>query len=146
MKKLFLNKEALLAKPKLAIKEVELSDGIVFVREMTGYEKDQWEQTLVKAAPNGNLQGGAPKMTYDLTSYRAKLAVATVCDEEGNLLFAMNEAVLLSKSLKASDLEKIANTAQEINAVSEKDKEAMLKNSEADPEESSTSSSAENLG
>jgi hypothetical protein len=145
MKKVFLNREALLAKPKLAIEKVEISNGYVFVREMTGFEKDQWEQSLMKTAPNGNMQG-QPKVNYDLSNFRAKIAVSTLCDEEGNLLFSMNDIILLNKSLKASDLEKIVEKAQAINGVSEKDKQEMLKNLEAGQGEGSNSSFAENLG
>ena len=56
----------------------------------------------------------------------------------------MNDVVLLNKALKASDLEKIVDAAQKINAVTEKDKEEILKNLEADRDGSSNSSSAEN--
>lgn len=143
MEKIFLNKEALLAKPKLTIEKVEISEGYVFVREMTGHEKDIWEQSMLKAAPNGNPQA-APKVNYDLANFRAKLAVSTICDEEGNLLFTMSEVHLLNKALRASDLEKIVDTAQKLNAVTDKDKEEILKNLEADRDDSSNSSSADN--
>ena len=143
MKNVFLNREALLAKPKLAIEKVEISNGFVYVREMTGYEKDIWEQSMYKPAPQGNMTG-TPKMNYDLSGFRAKMAVCTLCDKDGNLLFTMNDVTLLSKSLKASDLEKIAEKAQALNSVSEKDKEEILKNLGAEQEKDSSSNSAEN--
>lgn len=138
-----LSKEQLLSAPILAIKEVEISIGTVLVREMTGYEKDVWEQSLMRQAPQGN-KDGVTKMNLNLENFRAKLAVCTICDESGKLLFNMNDMITLSKALKASDMEKIVEAAQEINGISDKDKDEMLKNSEADPEESSNSSSAEN--
>lgn len=138
-----LSKEQLLSAPILAIKEVEISIGTVLVREMTGYEKDVWEQSLMRQAPQGN-KDGVTKMNLNLENFRAKLAVCTMCDESGKLLFNMNDMITLSKALKASDMEKIVEAAQEINGISDKDKDEMLKNSEADPEESSNSSSAEN--
>lgn len=144
MNDLILSKEALLAKPALKTEEVRISKGIIFVREMTGYEKDAWENSIMKTAPNGNMTA-TPKLTYDLTNYRAKLAVSTICDADGTLLFSMKDIELLTKALSATDLEKIVDAAQKINAVSDKDKEDMLKNSEADHEDSSTSESAENL-
>ena len=55
-----------------------------------------------------------------------------------------NDAVQLSKSLKASDMEKIVEAAQRINAITEEDKQDLLKNSEAVLDEGSNSSSAEN--
>jgi flagellar motor switch protein FliG len=46
--------------------------------------------------------------------------------------------------MKASDLEKIVEEAQQMNGISDKDKKEILKNLEADLNESSSSNSAEN--
>jgi hypothetical protein len=44
-----LDRESLLLKQVLAIEKVELGEGAhVFVRQMTGRERDQWEQSLMK--------------------------------------------------------------------------------------------------
>lgn len=143
MSKLLLTKEMLLESPKLEKAEVETSKGTLLVREMTGTEKEAWEKSLART--EGNDATGKPKIVYDLSNYKAKLVCATVCDEDGNLLFTMREAALVSSAFKASDLEKIVNKAQEINGISTEEKEAMLKNSKAEQEEGSNSNSAENL-
>lgn len=130
---LFLTKDLLLQRGNLHIEKVELSNGFVFVREMTGHEKDVWEQSMLKKIRG--LKGVEYETSLD--DFRAKLAVVTLCDELGNLIFEPKDYVALSKAIRASDIEKIVETAQRINAVTEKDKEEILKNSETDLEDSS---------
>ena len=77
-----LDRKALLAKEKLEVTKVDLGDGnYVFVRQMTGRERDRFEQSLIKE--NKNAEGGYEKTLED---FRAKLAVCTVSDEDGNLI------------------------------------------------------------
>jgi len=85
-------------------------------------------------------------MTYEtiLEDFRAKLAVVTVCDEKGDLVFEPGDVKNLSKMMSASNLEKIVETAQRLNAITTADKEEILKNSEADLNDSSNSDSVEN--
>lgn len=138
----FLTREMILdTRDELKIEKVELTRGIVFVREMSGEEKDIWERSMMKRvqAP------GAKEATYETTldHYKAKLAVVTMCDEHGNLLFDMRDIRKLSKMMSASNLEKVVEAAQAINAISQKDKEEILGNSEADQQDNSTLGSAE---
>lgn len=141
MKNLFLNREALLQKDDLKIEKVELSRGFVFVREMTAKDKDDWEQSILKQKTNAK---GTVQYETSLEDFRAKLAVATVCDEAGNLLFTAKDIKLLNAAMSASNMEKIVETSQRLNAITEKDREEILKNSEADQESSSSSGSVEN--
>ena len=137
----FLNREALLQKDALKIEKVELTRGFVFVREMTAKDKDDWEQSILKQKTNSK---GSVQYETSLEDFRAKLAVATVCDEEGKLLFKPQDIKLLNAAMSASNMEKIVDAAQRLNAITEKDREEILKNSEADQESSSNSDSAEN--
>lgn len=138
-----LTREALLQRDDLKIEKVELTRGHVFVREMTGHEKDVWEQSMLKQKPNGD-RNKAVEYETTLEDFRAKLAVVTVCDAEGNLLFEPKDVKMLNKMMSATNIERIVAVAQRLNAVTEKDKEDILKNSEADQEDSSNSASAEN--
>ena len=140
---IFLNREALLQKDDLKIEKVELSRGFVFVREMTGHEKDIWEQSMLKQKPSGD-KNRAVEYETTLEDFRAKLAVVTVCDEGGTLLFEPKDVKNLNKVMSASNMEKIVAVAQRINAITEQEKETILKNSEAVPEDNSISGSAEN--
>lgn len=138
-----LNRSALLQKEELEKVKVDLGkDEFVYVRQMTGRERDNFEQSLIKEKKDtkGNV------VSYDraLGDFRAKLAVVTVCDEEGKALFLPDDYSLLSQNMSARRLEIIVNAAQKLNAISEEDKEALVKNSSAEQEDNSNSDSAEN--
>ena len=139
----FLSRGSLLQKEELEKVKVDLGkDEFVYVRQMTGRERDNFEQSLIKEKKDikGNI------ISYDraLGDFRAKLAVVTVCDEAGKLLFLPDDYSLLSQNMSAARLEKIVNVAQKLNAISEEDKEILVKNSSAGQEDNSNSSSAEN--
>jgi hypothetical protein len=141
-KSLFLNREALLVKDDLRKEKVELSKGYVYVREMTGVEKDIWEKSMLKERPSGDKRKPV-EYEVNIEGFRAKLAVVTVCDEEGNLIFNPEDAKALNKVISASNLDKIIVVAQRLNAITEEDKEEILKNSKTDLDESSNSGSVE---
>lgn len=146
--KIVLTREMLLEqRDELKIERVELSRGYVYVREMTGKEKDIWERSMMRRVTIPGQAGNQMQATqYETTleDYKGKLAVVTVCDESGNLLFDMRDVKKLSAQLSASNLEKIVEKAQEINAISQKDKDEILGNLEQDLKDNSTSDSVEN--
>ncbi len=142
-KSVFLNREALLQQDELKIEKVQLTRGFIFVREMTGREKDIWEQSMLKQRPSGNK---AAPIEYEtsLEDFRAKLVVVTACDENGVLIFRPQDVKELNKAMSATNIERIVETAQRLNAITEKDKDVILKNSETDPDDSSNSGSVKN--
>lgn len=82
-----LNRDQLLTPEKLEVVKVNLGkDEFVYVRQMTGRERDHFEQSLIKE--NKNVEGGYEKSLED---FRAKLSVCTVCDAEGKLIFQQND-------------------------------------------------------
>ena len=122
-----LTREDLLKKQNLRIEKVYLSkDEFVYVREMTGQGRDKFEQSLISFKQEGNTE----KMVRTLEDFRAKLAVNTVCDADGKLLFRPEDYKLLSQNISATKLERIVNKAQELSKISEEDINAMVKNSE----------------
>jgi len=134
-----LNRDALLKKQELQIKKVDLgNDEFIYVREMTGHERDTFERSLYVFDKNN-------KPITRIEDFRAKLAVCTVCDEKGELLLKPSDYIALSNSMGAARLEKIVNEAQTLNKISEEDKEQLVKNSDAVPDGSSNSGYAENL-
>jgi len=138
-----LDKVALLKKQKLKIEKVTLGDGdFVYVREMTGIEKDAFEMALI--SPIRNSDGTITGYNRSLDNFRAKLAAATLCDEAGNLLLGMDDATTLGKSMGAKRLDKIIAKASEVNRISQEDRELLVKNSESGQGEDSPSSSAKN--
>jgi len=136
-----LNREMLLQRDELQIEKVELTKGYVYVREMTGKEKDTWEKSLMKQKPSGN-KNRPIDYEVDIEGFRAKLAVVTVCDADGILLFKPQDVQTLNSMMSAGNLDKIITVAQRLNRISEEDKEEILKNSEAVQENSSNSGSA----
>lgn len=138
----FLGKEKLLEGSELKKEKVTFENGdFVYVREMTGHERDTWEHSMLKP-----LKGKDGKMdfTSDTKEYKAKLAVCTVCDEEGNLLFKFDEYPKLSKSISAATLEKIVNVAQKLNAITQEEQENLLSSSEENLQDNSTSDYVDN--
>ena len=134
-----LSREDLLKKEELRIEEVKLGgDDVVNVRQMTGRERDQFEQSLLKEVKG---EKGETKLERSLDDFRAKLAVCTVCDQAGVLLLKSRDISLLSQNMSAARLEKIVNKAQALNKISEEDKENLVKNSEAAQNDSSISDS-----
>jgi hypothetical protein len=137
-----LSREKLLSKCDLTIEKVELgNDEYVYVRSMTGYERDLFERSLTKEKfdSKGKLTG------YDqsLENFRSKLAVLTICDEKGDLILAPEDYDALSRSIRIDKLEKIINAAQALNKITDADKDDIVKNSEAAPDGSSNSDSVE---
>lgn len=121
-----LNREALLTKEDLKVEKVDLNSGnFVFVRQMTGRERDTFEQSIVEVHKDNK---GNQTFNQNLKDFRAKLAVNTVCDEKGNLLLKPKDFELLSTSMSASNLESIVNKAQDLNGMSTKDVDGLVKN------------------
>lgn len=145
---IFLTKEMLLEqKDVLAIEKVELMDnrgnvrGHVFVREMTAKEKSTWELSLTKTLPKIGKQ--QQETVMNLEDYRVKLAICTLCDEQGVRLFDMKPNVIatLSDKISASNMERIADKASELNKITKEEQEELVKNLEADRTDSSNSDS-----
>jgi hypothetical protein len=113
-----LNRESILSATDLTIEKVDLPEwgGHVFVKSMTGAERDRWEIQTVASGKNK-----APE------NIRAQLAAMTVCDEAGALLFSVDDVIALSsKSAKA--LDRIMETALQVNGLSQKHVEELEKN------------------
>lgn len=134
-----LDRAKLLAKEELEIVKVDLGKGdYVYVRQMTGRERDRFEQSLIKESKTAD--GSYEKSLED---FRAKLAVVTICDDKGNSILRPDDYETLSQNMSAARLEKIITVAQSLNKITEEDKESLLKNSEGDQVASSSSDSVE---
>ena len=138
-----LDRKNLLKKEAFAIEKVDFGEeGFVFVRQMSARERDRFEQSLILETKDS--KGTITGYTKSLEDFRAKLAVVTICDETGNNLLNPEDYVMLSTNMTASKMEKIVNVAQKLNKITEEDKEALVKNSDAAPDGSFNSGSAEN--
>lgn len=120
-----LNRKQLLLKEPIQMEKVQINEeDFVFVRQMSGRERDRFEQSIIKRVKGPK---GEETQTV-MTDFRAKLAVATVCDEKGEYLLDAEDIPTLSQNMTAATLEKIVEVANRLNKISEKDKEELTKN------------------
>lgn len=90
----------------------------VFVRTLSGAERDDWEASIV--------QQKGKATTYDLRNIRARLVCKCIVDESGKRVFSDHEAeVLGEKSAAALDL--LFTVAQRLNALTNADVEDLGK-------------------
>jgi hypothetical protein len=135
-----LGREDLLKKEKLVVEKVSLNDtDFTFVTQMTGYERDEFDNGLSKAVLSG--KGQVVRYERNLLNFRARLVVATACAEDGKKLFEPGDEEKLGRNLSATSLEKICAVAMKLNNISEEDQEALLKNSKTGPAEEQSSES-----
>ena len=105
-------------------------DGEVRVRTLSGKERDAFEDSITKSKGKDT--------AVNMNNLRAKLCALAMVDEAGDRLFHDRDIGMLgNKSSKA--LDKIFDVAQRLSGIGSKDIEELVKNSDADPNESSTS-------
>jgi translation initiation factor 2 beta subunit (eIF-2beta)/eIF-5 len=89
----------------------------VFVREMSARERDDWEES--------NVLRKGKKTETNFRNMRARLAIATCCDADGNLIFKPEDVDFLSaKPVKV--LERICKAALKINGITTEEEEEEL--------------------
>lgn len=138
----FLDRKGLLKKVQFPMEKVEFENGdFVYVREMSGREKDRYEMGLFKWVEDGE---GGRRLERDTEDLRGKLAVSTLCDETGELLLAFEDYPKISKNMPASMLDKIVDAANRLNGLGEAAKKVILKNFVPGQSADSSSSSAGN--
>lgn len=127
-----LSKADILAMDDLPTKRISIPQwkADVMIRSITASERDQFEQSLFT-------QKGTD-IVRNTENMRAKLCALVLVDEEGNRLFTFNEAYHLGRK-SAAALDLIFTEAQKLNGISREDRESLVKNSETDPSEDSTS-------
>lgn len=121
-----LDRQTILSKtPQLARERVNVPawGGDVYVRELTAWERDSLEVSWEKTKRH---------------NFRARLAVATVCDEQGEDLFGLKDIEALGKH-PSTALVAIADVAFRVNKFTKEEVEELEKNSESGPSEGSSS-------
>ena len=129
-----LTRDEILTADDRGIEAVEVPEwgGTVYVRSMTGRQKDAFELSLY---------GDENKVEKKrLNNFRARLMALTLCDEKGNLLFTEKDAEALGqKSVYAMD--RVLAASKRINGITEEAQNELVKKSEdsQDTEEDSDS-------
>lgn len=110
-----LTRESFFAVPAPKVQRIEVPElgGFVWIKQMSAGERDRFEVDH-EASKKRDL--------------RARVTAASVCDEQGNLLFGPADVPQLS-ALPAAALEPIVNATIKLNAISDADVEELEKNS-----------------
>lgn len=118
-----LTREAILAVDDRKLERFEVPEwgGVIYLRVMTGTERDAWEQGIGR---------GAGQEVDGLMAI-ALLVAKVVADADGNRLFSDDDVELL-KGKSAPALMRVWARAQRLNALTDGDVEALVKNSSGD--------------
>ena len=112
-----LNRDSILSSDDLPKELVQVPEwvGDVYVRTLTGTERDAFEQSMVTKKDKPNLD-----------NVRARFAVLTICDEAGVRLFTDADAKKLGEK-SAAALDRVFAVAQRLNGFSSSDVEELGK-------------------
>ena len=128
-----LTKDQILESSDLKNEAVDVPEwgGTVYVRTMTGADRDQFEASMVSIGVDGTRKA-------DMTNLRAKLIALTIVDEAGNRLFDANDVDRLGLK-SASAIERVFAAAQGLNGLGAKAEGEAVKNSKANQADGSPS-------
>lgn len=115
-----LSRDAILQATDYKLERVECPEwgGHVFVRSISGFERDLFEQSFVDS------KGKRKEVVENI---RAGLAARTVCDAEGKRLFSDKDIAALGKK-SAAALDRIFEVSQRLSGLSKADIEELAKN------------------
>ena len=134
MAKIGLDKNAILGVVDIRKELVDVpewgKDAAVWVRGMTGAERDKFESSIVESRGKGT--------KVNMVNVRARLASLTICDEGGNRLFTQADIAALSAK-SASALQRIFAVAQRLSGIGDEDVKDFTEGLEDNPLEGSVS-------
>jgi len=113
-----LTRDSILQADDLPKESVEVPEwgGQVWVRTLSGTERDSFEQSMVNKKNKPNMD-----------NVRARFAVLTICDEAGDRLFKAADADELGKK-SAAALDRVFAVAQRLNGFSDQDQKDIAGN------------------
>lgn len=116
-----LTKEQILQTVDLTIEKVHVKEwkGDVYVRSLTGEERDRFEQS--------NLVKEGKSLEVRLFNVRAKLVALAMCDEHGNSILDEGDAVWLGGK-SAGAISTLYDVAARLSGISKESIEELTKN------------------
>lgn len=116
-----LNRDAILATNDRTLEVVQLPEwgGSVYVRSLTGAERDAFEATIV--------QRNGKDVKTNLRNLRARLVVLAACDADGGRIFSDQDAVALGAK-NAAALDRIFSVAQRLSGLRDDDVQELAEN------------------
>jgi hypothetical protein len=114
-----LTREQILSAQDANLQEVQVPEwgGSVFIRVMSGKERDNWEAETMQAAEAKKFE-----------NMRAKLLSRVLCDEKGDRLFQTSEDVTALGDKSATALQSLFTQATKLNGIGQADQDELLKN------------------
>ncbi len=103
--------------------------GHLYIRTMTGVERDAWEASMVRTRPRRVNGRNIEETETDLRNARAKLVSRVACDDKGEAIFSSHQVDVLGKK-SASALDRCFDIAKRLNHLTNDDVEELVKNSE----------------
>lgn len=118
-----LSRDAILEANDLKREEAEVPEwgGSVFVRGLTGAERDAFEMLINAEGEQGRGR-----------NIRARLVAFTAVDDDGNRLFSDADAEVLGRK-SATALNRVFDVACRLNGIGAKEAEALAKNFDPEP-------------
>ena len=120
-----LNRKAILDSEDLKTEEIFIPEwnGSVFVRTLTGQERDEFEESMFR---------GKERKEANFRNLRARLVALTVVDEAGKRLFNLDDMEILGRKSSRA-LDRIFDVAQRLAGFTGEDIKELEKNSESGP-------------
>lgn len=115
---------------RIELVDVPEWSGHVYVKGMSGIERDDFEASIVETRGKGT--------KVNMTNVRAKLCALTVCDENGTKLFSDADVIVLGKK-SASALQRVFEVAQRLSGIGDADVKELAEGLSANPSEGSPS-------
>lgn len=123
-----LTRDAIFAVSDIVTEYVEIPEwkGGVYVRSMTGKERDEFEESIM-VDKRERTKGGGTRLTRQasLSNFRAKLAARVTYDADGNRLFTDADIPRLGTKSSGA-LQRIVKKAQELSGMTDEDVEDMV--------------------
>jgi len=113
-----LSKDQILSATDAKIVKLEVPEwgGHIFLKNMSGTERDQFEaETYVQKGKN---------IEFNRVNFRARLLVRAICDEQGTNIFTRKDIDALGKK-SAKALDRCFSAAQKLNGLSNEDVEEL---------------------
>jgi hypothetical protein len=118
-----LNRDEILGADDLKTEKVPVPEwgGFVYIRTMTGEERDSFETDFYGATVKDEDEGTTRR------NFRAKLVCRCAVDESGERIFTDADAEALGRK-SAPALDRLWPTAKRLNALTQEDEDELVKN------------------
>ena len=127
-----LKRETILEVQDIEVELVKVPEwgGEVYVKGMTGTERDAFESSVVLQRSKG--------ISVNMANVRAKIAAQTICDEAGTRLFTDADVKALGKK-SAAALQRVYEVASRLSGISSEDVDELVSEMETNPSDGSAS-------